>query len=43
VVLDEGHAGYFEVVDGLSAGERIAVEGVFFIKSALVKGDGEEG
>ena len=43
VVLGESHAGDYEVVDGLSAGERVAVAGVFFIKSVLVKGDGEEG
>ena len=32
----------YEVVEGLSAGEMIAVDGVFFLKSALVKGEGEE-
>ena len=29
----------YEVLDGLDVGEEVAVEGVFYLKSALVKGD----
>jgi cobalt-zinc-cadmium efflux system membrane fusion protein len=32
----------YEVAEGLEPGEVIAVEGAFFLKSALVKGEGEE-
>jgi RND family efflux transporter MFP subunit len=32
----------YEVVAGLGEGETVAVEGVFFLKSALVKGEGGE-
>jgi cobalt-zinc-cadmium efflux system membrane fusion protein len=31
----------YEVVEGLSEGEEVATAGVFFLKSALVKGEGE--
>jgi multidrug efflux pump subunit AcrA (membrane-fusion protein) len=43
VRLERRDGEVYEVVEGLSAGEEIAVKGVFFLKSALVKGEGEEG
>jgi len=33
----------YEITDGLTSGEEIATSGVFFLKSALLKGAGEEG
>ena len=37
------NGGRYEVLDGVDPGEEVAVEGVFFLKSALIKGgDGEE-
>jgi RND family efflux transporter MFP subunit len=33
----------YEVLDGVEVGEEVVVEGVFFLKSALVKGDEGEG
>jgi cobalt-zinc-cadmium efflux system membrane fusion protein len=32
----------YEIVRGLSAGEQVAVQGVFFLKSALLQGEAEE-
>ncbi len=32
----------YEVLEGLQEGEQVATAGVFFLKSALVKGEGEE-
>lgn len=39
-VLDGGH---HEVIEGVGVGERIAVDGVFLLKSTWIGGDGEEG
>jgi len=33
----------YEILEGLEGGEEVAVEGVFLLKSALVRGAGEEG
>jgi multidrug efflux pump subunit AcrA (membrane-fusion protein) len=35
--------GAYEVLEGLAAGEEVAVEGVFFLKSVLVAAEGEDG
>ena len=42
VELGQRDGDRYEVVEGLAAGEEIAVAGVFLIKSALVKGEGGE-
>lgn len=42
VKLGQRDGDRYEVVEGLAAGEKIAVAGVFLIKSALVKGEGGE-
>ncbi len=40
VVQQEGEV--YEIVEGLEVGEVIAIKGAFFLKSALVKGEGGE-
>jgi cobalt-zinc-cadmium efflux system membrane fusion protein len=42
VELIQGGGGRYEVVKGLTAGEEIAVAGVFLLKSALVNSEGGE-
>jgi RND family efflux transporter MFP subunit len=42
VELIQGDGGRYEVVEGLAAGEEIAVAGVFLLKSALVTSEGGE-
>jgi cobalt-zinc-cadmium efflux system membrane fusion protein len=42
VTLGQRDGERYEVLDGLRAGEEVAVAGVFFLKSALVKGEGGE-
>lgn len=42
VKLGQGDDGSYEVVEGLVAGEEIAVAGVFLLKSALVTSEGGE-
>lgn len=42
VKLGQRDGDRYEVVEGLAAGEKIAVAGVFLIKSSLVKGEGGE-
>jgi len=41
VVLGQFNGSRFEVSSGVSEGEEVVVEGVFFLKSAMLKGDGE--
>ena len=41
VRLGHVEGGVAEVAEGLQVGERVVAEGVFFLKSALVKGSGE--
>lgn len=43
VSLGRRSEGSYEVVEGLAAGEEVATAGVFFLKSALLKGSGGEG
>jgi cobalt-zinc-cadmium efflux system membrane fusion protein len=33
----------YEVLEGLEPDAEVVVQGVFYLKSALVKGEGEEG
>jgi len=42
VELIQGDGGRYEVVEGLAAGEEIAVAGVFLLKSTLVNSEGGE-
>lgn len=42
VVLGQSQGDRYEVADGLSAGEEIAVSGVFLLKSALARSEGGE-
>ena len=42
VELGQGDGGSYEVLEGLAAGEEIAVAGVFLLKSALVTSEGGE-
>jgi multidrug efflux pump subunit AcrA (membrane-fusion protein) len=42
VVLGQSLGDRYEVVEGLVAGEEIAVAGVFLLKSALVRSEGGE-
>lgn len=43
VSLGRRSGGEYEVVEGLGVGEEVATDGVFFLKSALLKGAGGEG
>ena len=42
VTLGRFNGTRFEIVEGVALGEEVAVQGVFLLKSALVRG-GEEG
>jgi len=41
IALGQFNGTRYEVVSGVSEGEEIVVKGVFFLKSAMLKGDGE--